>query len=208
MTEHYKYVVHAKLTDPLMDIVNIYYVSFSAPFTPSVAQASAYVTSLYGGILPYLPATLNFDYLGVSHWTGDSTGIWYDEVNKKPLPNPPWGVELPVELSAIDGTGEGQFLPPQVAALVYGKTATKHVIARKFIGPLIESAQANGSIETAIMGDFIAFAESWKTWVQGAGGPAGTTEVWGYRRGFNTILTTHADSILATNRRRKPGRGS
>lgn len=208
MTEHYKYAIHGKLSDPFMDIVNVYYVSFTNPFIPTASQASEYIHDLYLPILEDLPTTFGINYLGVSHWEGPGDGIWYDEATKKPLPNPPWGVELGLELTALDGVGVGDVLPPQVAALVYSKTSTKHVIARKFIGPLIEGCQNKGMLEDDAFANLVAFSLAWSVAFQGHGGPAGSPEVWGYRRGFNTLRTFVADQVLATNRRRKIGRGS
>ncbi len=208
MTEHYKYVIHGKLENSQMDIVNVYYVRFDNPFMPTATQASAYVNNLMGPVLNDLTQDYSVNFLGISHWEGPADGIWYDFGIDKPKKNPPWSVETPLETTAIQGGATDEMLPPQVSAVVYAKTPTKHVIARKFIGPYTEAGQGNGLLTATALTHLEQYAEKWKLWVEGAGGPPAPSEVWGYKRGFNTIINVHADQVLGTNRRRKIGRGS
>lgn len=192
-----------------MDIVNVYYATWADGFTPSGAQWDGYFQTLYGDIGPHLPTSLVPKEYLVSAWEGPADGVWWDDASTppKPLPIPPWGVEQPYA-STLTFAGAGECLPPSVAAFMYAKTGTKHVIARKFIGPVREADQADGILGTSFYDDFVLMAAHWLECFQGVGGPVGQSEVWGYKHGFTPLATTFASDILATNRRRRIGRGS
>lgn len=206
--EHMKVVVKGKLLDPLMDIVNVFYGAGPTTYVPGESAASGFVNYIYEPITAELPSSFQINGIYVSHWTGPSDGIWWDSVNNKPLKNPPWSVETPVTFSAFVGTGTGDMLPPAVAALIYCKTGTKHVIARKFFGPVMESAQDKGILNATPLTHFQLVGTRWLGGLQFTGETTLASEVWGYKHGFNSFLGVHTDEVLATQRRRKPGRGS
>ncbi len=206
MTTHYKIVFRATWKTN-MQIRNIFYASYANPVTFNSTIMQAYVEQIMNPVLSYLSGDLAFNGVAWSLWTGPADGVWWDDVNNKPKLNPPWGVETihPVTLA---GTGTGDDLPPQVAAFMYATTPTKHVIAKKYIGPITEASAGDGEIIAGFQTALESSRSSWLAGFQGGGGPAGTAEVWGYKKGFNPLTGGAIDIVVATNRRRKIGRGA
>lgn len=192
-----------------MDIVNVFYATWSDGFSPSGTQWDGYMSTFYGALGAVLPATLVPQEILVSAWEGDPDGVWWDDSTTpgKPKKLPPWGVEQ-VYSSTVTFDGEGECLPPSVAMFAFAKTGVKHVIARKFIGPVREADQANGILIPTTYTALLTSAAHWMDCFSGVGGPVGQSEVWGYKHGFTPLASSYASDILATNRRRRIGRGS
>lgn len=106
------------------------------------------------------------------------------------------------------GTASGEGLPQQDCALVQFPAGSTSLRGSKYIGPLAETAQANGSLTSAA----VSALTSWAAAVV-SGFIVDTTEQF-YFAIMSTKFATHIklassiiNSLVATQRRRRAGRG-
>lgn len=103
----------------------------------------------------------------------------------------------------------GQELPAGIAALVYGRTDVRHVIGRKYLGPMTEDINVDGFVSSGGRAALQDFADFWALPFSGTNNWEWISVVWrGLGPGAAPVLETAFSPNWAIQRRRRIGRGS
>jgi len=110
------------------------------------------------------------------------------------------------------GGGTGDTMPEQNCALVVGRTNAPHAIGRKFLGPFIEAANADGAWGSTLLGMLGTFAGLYDNAVTmaeyGAGIPGIPKIVNDAIVAFNHFYEVYTSNQVYTQRRRRRGVGA
>jgi hypothetical protein len=121
------------------------------------------------------------------------------------------GLEVltPISWAGPNFNALDQELPFGTAALVYARTTQRHVIARKFIGPMTEGSNVNGVLAGATVAALEGFIGDWLGTVSVTNGWVWDAVVWP-RTNTGSIPITEGlvSDVWAIQRRRRRGRGS
>lgn len=153
----------------------------------SVAQG--YCGRFYDDILACFPSSFTIETLELQTQKG---GSW-DPFDEAPFQKV--------------GSGSGEAMPNQVAAVLIAKTAVKRGIGRKFLSGLNESMISNNTLYgTAITAFGVAVAD-YVTIYQTANGGAFTPGIVTKDHTFHLFVSGFVSAFIGSMRRRKPGQG-
>lgn len=149
-----------------------------------------------------------FDAFKVHFWSGyqifgSETQKWYPAIGQ----TPGYWLGYHSHNASITGTGSGDLVSFQSAALLVFKTGVKRVLGRKFIAGMIESETAQGSWTSAAINPLVTFVASMLASVTFGTGGVAQPGVLDKTGAFHQYTTGTVGSIISTMRRRKPGYG-
>lgn len=171
------------------------YYRTAADFTPTQAQMTAWITAMWNAIKASIGLSVSVYGIGYAPYEGD-------ELNDPKG----WGATIvyPVTLA---GTFNGDIMPGQVAAVILGRTATKRVIAKKFVFGTVEQEQSAGVAAAPLTTNLANLGGLMYASTYDMGGTALTPCAWGVKHGFTPTVSASLSPYLGTQRRRKPGVG-
>lgn len=175
---------------------SIFYYSTAADFTPTEAEMQAWANAYWGLTSLVTVGGYSIYGIGYSPYTGSAP-----EVDPKG-----WGATVVYPVTG-NGAASGESLPTQSAWVLIGRTATKRVMAKKFLLGVSEAGQNAGvatggsPVALANIAGFI-YASTYSM-----GGTALTPGAWGRRHGFTPTITATVSPFIGSQRRRKPGIG-
>lgn len=157
---------------------------------PVMTHVSTYLEDLVSDVTNFQPGDLKYiDVEGFNH------------TQSRPMPTVNWP-------TLTEGAGSGDYLPPGVSALAFFRTGLSRVIARKFLGPVLESLNTNGFFTSAVLTSLSSFIGKMLspdislidagTLTPGVISKAGT---------FHALTDGTGSSSPAYQRRRRAGRG-
>lgn len=203
---HWKVVVNGKDEDS-GDMKNVFYVTRPDDHPP---LGLGIIGQMYDPMQDFVSTHFSISTISVHAWTGPESGEWYEVIGGKKVPKaaPPWGVGVDYTLSGdFIGTATDDRLPPQMAGVIYAKTAVAHVIAKKFYGDITEADSDAGVPTLALKNALATCAANWMLGFEEATTPY-NPEVWGPIHGFNPLVSATYSPYLGSQRRRKRGVGS
>lgn len=169
---------------------NIFTYELGVGVVPDNTDWTALATILANGAKICLVNTLTFYGFTVHIWN-DGLGKWQ------------WSDEGVLNIA---GTEAGEALPYQVAAVILAYTNFGKHIGKKFLGPISEADQSGGTLTAGAIADLQAFADIWGA-AQTVNGKVFTPKIMDALHNTQSIRKVVANSILGTQRRRKPGVG-
>lgn len=190
--------VSSKLTTATgEDIVNVFhfrYVGDPLPEGSCQIIIAFAIDGMFTNIQPEIPSDVAFTNIDMANVT---QGLVYGPV--------PWPV-------LTTGGGTGDTMPEQCCALVLGSTNQPHTIGRKFLGPFIEAANADGTWYGTLLGMLSDFADDYADdIVAGVGSylvPVLVSYLLGAPVRVTDILGTSTSNQIYTQRRRRRGVGA
>jgi hypothetical protein len=177
---------------------NVYHHQYTGPGSSIIATAfsiGAWVSDLYNIIQPNIPGDVTISSFDVTNVTQKQ--VYAEE-------------DIP-DIGAGGGTGDT--MPEQCCALVLGRTARPKTVGRKFLGPFIESQNADGNWGSDVFNTLDNFAIAWLTDIDyDAGNSHLSPVVVHYTGGGEYTTVTPLDSFavssqIYTQRRRRRGFG-
>lgn len=206
MTVHNRLVL-AGTYDNTVEIRNVFY--YKTVFT-TIGQTQAQdifnTILLDTGFIGVFANTVAYTGVYLSHWTGPSDGIWWQETEPHRKPDPPWTLGNFQSLSGMAGTTAGDDMGPVPAVCITAYTALKRVRGHKYFCGIPENVQNKGLIAGTLATNAALFAAAYQLPIT-IGSDQATPELWGYRWGFNEITSAISRVPISTQRHRKYGRG-
>jgi len=179
------------------DVQNVFHWRYVGPSASDALVNDAlleYVDDMYGLIQAGMPADMTFWSIDITNVTQE---IFYGAYD--------WPGQ-------ISGGGSGDTMPEQNCALVTASTIRSKTLGKKFLGPFIESNNADGVWAGGMVGSLASFAAAWLTDiavdVAGALQPVVVHYVANQIVYYTDLLASHVTNAVYTQRRRRRGVGA
>jgi len=193
--------VTAKMTDANGSLImNVFYWigANTTPVTESafLTAVEAHISAMYEAMDTYLPNTLTPYEIeaDIMHFVSGKL------VTKAPVGTIAW-------TTWAGGEGSTDGLPQQDSALVNFPTLIPGVVGRKYIGPLVEAAQNAGVAVGGLLAELATFGGLYLGALTVSGETFWSGVMSTKTAGFVGFVTDVVRSVIATQRRRKVGRG-
>lgn len=178
------------------DVINVFQAKITDPLGGTANETLGWATEWILGIYTTIIAQLSTDYA-------------YDEISVDNLTQETF---LGQDFSGLIGTNVSEALPPQICALVMGRTAERTVDGRKYFGVFGEDMQDAGAWNAATKTQLALAGDFWKDELTDAIGVVGigqiVTKAPPAAPVGRDIVATKIIRDCRTQRRRTLGRGS
>lgn len=143
------------------DVINVFQVKITDPLTGTADESLGWAAEWVLGIYSTISAQLSSQYA-------------YDEIT---VDNLTQGTFLGQDFAGFIGANASEPLPPQICALVMGRTAEAPVDGRKYFGVFGEDMQDGGAWNAATKANLALAGAFWKDPLTGAIGVTGQGQV-------------------------------
>ena len=178
------------------DVINVYHVEITDAQGESKAEALSAITEWFAGLAAEVEVLVSNDYLVVELKVTNLTQSTF----------------IGIVTIGVSGGNAGETLPPHVTALIMARTTAAGVCGRKYLPPMGEDQQDNGTWSGTANTALDAFAAFWETAFTATNNVALiariVTKIAGVFSTSREIVSTKVIRDTRSQRRRQLGRGS